>query len=218
MFASRAEAGRALAKQLTRDGDEALQVLAVSREGVAVGVQVAAALGADVDLICARHSAVAVVVEGCRPYVELDRVMQLGLHAADVTQDLAELQRQLERTIDVFRGQRPFPHVYDKHVVLVDDGVTPVRVMVTAAKRLHSLGARRITIAIPACSVAMARVLATVAEQVVCVEEADRRGSIFSYVDANNVGELEALTLLGRSRLAASRVRFSTRTITRDMT
>lgn len=218
MFASRAAAGRALASELRPNGDRTLQVLAVSREGVAVGVHVAAALGVDIDLICTRHSPIAVVIEGCRPYVELERVIQLGLHAADVTEELAELQRQLDRAIELFRGQRPFPNVYGLHVVLVDDGATPMRVLSAAAKRLRGLGAGYMTIAMPVCSVRAARALSTVSDQVLCLEETDGRGFAYSYADADTVGELEALTLLGRSRLAASRVRFSTRTITRDMT
>jgi putative phosphoribosyl transferase len=218
MFATRAAAGRALANQLEPDADRALQVFAVSREGIAVGVHVAAALGADIDLICARYSAIAVVIEGCRPYVELDRVIELGLHAADVSAELEDLQRQLDRALEVFRGQRPFPHVYDRHVILVDDGVTPTRVLLTAAKWLRALGVGRTTVALPACPEAALDALSTVANDVICLEEADRRGVMFSYADADPVGELEALTLLGRSRLAASRVRFSTRTITRDMT
>ena len=48
MFATRAAAGRALASQVKPDADRTLQVLAVSREGIAVGVHVAAALGADI--------------------------------------------------------------------------------------------------------------------------------------------------------------------------
>ena len=218
MFASRAAAGRALASELRPDGDRTLQILAVSREGIAVGVHIAAAFGADIDLICTRHSAVAVVIEGCRPYVELDRVIQLGLHAADVDAQLVELQRQLDRALEVFRWQRPFPTVYDRHVVLVDDGATPTRVVAAAAKRLRALGVGRTTIALPVCSVPALGVFSRVADHVLCLEEADQRGGAFSYADADSVGELEALTLLGRSRLAASRVRFSTRTITSDMT
>jgi predicted phosphoribosyltransferase len=215
MFATRAAAGRALASQVKPDADRTLQVLAVSREGIAVGVHVAAALGADIDLICARYSAIAVLIEVCRPHVELERVMQLGLHAADVNADLEDLQRQLDRTLEVFRGQRPFPHIYGRHVILVDDGATPTRVLVAATKFLRAVGVGRSTVALPVCSLPALRALAAVADNVICLEEADRRGA---YSDADPVGELEALTLLGRSRLAAARVRFSTRTITRDMT
>jgi predicted phosphoribosyltransferase len=187
----------------------------VSREGIAVGAHLAAAFGADIDLICARYSNIAIAVEGCRPYVELERVVQLGLHAANVTEELADLSRQLDRTIEVFRGQRPFPNLYDKHVVLVDDGATPARVMVAAAKHVRAIGAGRVTIAIPACSDATLRALEPAADEIIRLEEAERRGDL--YGDAATVGELEALTILGRSRLAASRVRFSTRTVTRDM-
>lgn len=218
MFATRAAAGRALANEIKPDADRTLLVLAVSREGIAVGVHVAAALGADIDLVCVRYSEIAVFIEGCRPYVELDRVIQLGLHAADVSADLENLERQLQRALEVFRGQRPFPHVYDRHVILVDDGATPTRVLLAAAKWLRALGVGRSTIALPACSLSALQALSAVANDVICLEEADRRGVTFSYADADPVGELEALTLLDRSRLAASRVRFSTRTITRDMT
>jgi putative phosphoribosyl transferase len=216
MFPSRAAAGRALANALPLDADRTLRVVAVSREGVAVGVHVAAAFGVDLSLICARYSAVAIALEGCRAYVELERVIELRMHAADVTADLAELQGQLDHAVSIFRGNRPFPAVYDHHVVLVDDGVTPARVLGAAAKHLRALGAGRVTIAMPVGPASIVAALEKAADDVVCLEQADRRGVSFSYAEAEPVGDLEALALLGRSRLAASHVRFSSRTITLD--
>jgi putative phosphoribosyl transferase len=216
MFSSRAAAGRALATALPLDADRSLHVVAVSREGVAVGVHVASAFGVDLTFLCARYSAVSVAIEGCRPYVELERVIELRMHAEDVTADLAELQRQLEHAISVFRGNRPVPVVYEQHVVLVDDGLTPARVLIAAAKHLRTLGAGRVTLAVPFATTSSLEAFAKTADDVVCLEEADRRGASFSYVDAEPVGDLEALALLGRSRLAASHVRFSSRTITVD--
>lgn len=211
MFASRAAAGRSLAVALHVDPDRALHVFAVSREGIAIAVHVAAPFGANVDIICARYSAVSIAVEGCRSYVELDRVIELGLHAADVSAELAELEAQIARAMSVFRGQRPLPSIYDHHVVLVDDGSTPARVLAAVARRLRALGAARVTVAVPVCSPASVQALSNASDDVVCLVEGVRRSA---YDEAEPVGELEALALLDRSRLAASRVRFSARTIT----
>lgn len=211
MFASRAAAGRILASALHVDPDRSLHVFAVSRDGIAVAVHVAAAFGANVDVVCTRHSAVAVALEGCRSVVDLERVIQLGLHAADVSAELVELEAQTARTVAVFRGHRPFPTVYNHHVVVVDDGLTPPRVLVAAANRMRALGAGHVTVAVPVCSSTGLRTLATACDDVVCLAEGDRPSM---YDEANPVGELEALALLDRSRLAASRIRSGARTIT----
>lgn len=212
MFASRAAAGRALAQSLEADSERTLHVFAVSRDGIAIAVHVAAPFGAEVDVVCARYNAVAVAIEGCRPFVELDRVIELGLHASDVSADLALLQSELARVVSVFRGQRPFPSVHDRHVVVVDDGLAPSRLIVAAAQRMRVLGAGRVTVALPVSSRTALRALAHACDDIVCLTEGNRRGS--AYPDTDTIGDIEALTLLDRSRLAASLVRSSARTIT----
>ena len=177
MLPTRASAGRFLAATVQPDPDRDVLVLAISREGLAVAAQVAAALGAEIELLCTKHSSIALAVDGVRPYVYLDRVSELGLHAPDVTEHLQHLSADLDRAITLFRGHRPFPSLYDRHVILVDDGSAPARVLDAIVQHLHVLGAGRVTLAVEAST------------------------------ETERVGDIEALALLERARHAAQPLR-----------
>jgi predicted phosphoribosyltransferase len=207
MFASRAAAGRALAKHIDVDRDRRLQTLALSRDAIGVAAHVAACFGAEIEVLCTKHSAIAAVVEGARPRVDLERVIELGLHASDVTAHLIDLRAAIARMIELYRGARPFPNIYDRHVLIVDDGFTPAHVLAEAVAHLRALGAGRMTIALPACSSTTLELLRGTADDVACIAEAAPRGVAFTYADTDSLGDVEALTLLARSRLAAARVR-----------
>jgi predicted phosphoribosyltransferase len=207
MFASRAAAGRALARLVHTDADRQVQVLAVSRDGIAVAAHIAAAFGADLEILCARRSSIAIVVEDNRPHVELDRVVELGLHAVEVKDHLEQLRAAVDQDIALYRGHRPLPPLYDCHVIVVDDGSAPAPVLLSAVRCVRERGAAQITVAVPACALETLQRLADVADDVVCIDQADPRGSMFSYADTDSISDVEALTLLGRTRLAAARVR-----------
>jgi putative phosphoribosyl transferase len=184
-----------------------MQVLALSRDGIAVAANVAAAFGAPIDILCIKCSTIATAIEGCRARVDIERVLELGLHASEVTEHLRQLDTDIERMLALFRGHRPFPTLHERHVVLVDDVLS--RAFIPAAQHVRELGAGRITFAVPLSTPSTLREVADMTDEVVCIAEPDRRGLEYSYSDAQHIGDLEALALLERSRLAGARVRLA---------
>jgi putative phosphoribosyl transferase len=62
-----------------------------------------------------------------------------------VAREVAELERR-ER---VYRDDRPFPHVRDRVVILVDDGLATGATMTAAVAAVRKLDPREIVVAVP---------------------------------------------------------------------
>src|SRR5437870_4725738 len=131
-FRDRADAGRQLASCLAtyaRRSD--VQVLALPRGGVPVGIEVARALGAPLDVFLVRKLGVpgheelamgALAGGGVRvlnhDVIEHLQIDQRVLDAITFDEGL-----ELERRERQYRGQRSPPNVRDKVVILDDDGL-----------------------------------------------------------------------------------------------
>lgn len=146
---TRASVGRQLAIELYRHANTNALVLGIPRGGVPIAVHVAMALHAELDVLVALETAIAVYVEGMRPVIDLERVVELGLHAWDVDREIQEQTFSLDFHVELFRGHRPFPRVTNRTVILVDDGTTSQRLLAAATALLHARGAESLVLARP---------------------------------------------------------------------
>ena len=182
-FADRRDAGRALAEALRPHlGESAgpVLVLGLPRGGVVVAAEVAAALGAPLDVLVVRKlglpwqpelamgaiAAVGDVVETVRtePVLAAARV---GQEAFDEVR--AEELDELRRREVAYRGNRPAVPVRGRSVVLVDDGLatgSTMRAAVAAVRRQEPV---RIVVAVPVGSPATCASLAAEVDDVVCI-------------------------------------------------
>jgi predicted phosphoribosyltransferase len=135
-------------------------VLALPRGGVPVAYEVARALHAPLDVFLVRklglpgheELAMGAVASGGVRVLNRDVVERLQLPQelidAVTRRELQELQRR-ERA---YRGDRPFPDVRGKTVILVDDGLATGSTMRAAAEALRQQGPARLVVAVPAGS------------------------------------------------------------------
>src|SRR3979411_2323962 len=147
-FRDRREAGRQLAQHLAAYANRPdVLVLALPRGGVPVAYEVARALHAPLDVFLVRklglpgHAeyAMGAVASGGRRVAD-------QLHMPDEVIDTVtrrELQ-ELERRERAYRGDRPFPDVRGKTVILVDDGLATGSTMRAAAQALRQQGPARL--------------------------------------------------------------------------
>jgi predicted phosphoribosyltransferase len=180
-FADRADAGRRLAPAVLRAVDvtgsrEPPLVLALPRGGVPVGVEVAAALGAPLDVLLVRKLGVpdqpelafgAIATGGAR-ILNRDVVDAAGLDAPAIEAVVAAETAELERREHRYRGDRPAAAVRDRVVVLVDDGLATGATMRAAVLALRARGAALVIAAAPVGSHAACALLALDADVVVC--------------------------------------------------
>ncbi len=177
IFHNRADAGRALARRLTRYANRPdVLVLALPRGGVPVGFEVARALRAPLDVFLVRKLGVpgqeelamgAIATGGVR--VVNDDVVS-ALHIPDeVIDSVAETQwRELERRERSYRDDRPLPDVRGRTVILIDDGLATGSTMRAAVAALRQQGPARVVVAVPVASASTCEDFRAVVDDVVC--------------------------------------------------
>ena len=177
LFRDRRDAGRVLARLLDQyRGRPDVLVLGLPRGGVPVAYEVAAALGAPLDVFVVRklgvpgreELAMGAIASGGVVVVNDDVVRGLGI-APEAIQQVAEQEgRELLRREQAYRERRPSPEVAGKVVILVDDGLATGASMRAAIEALRQLGPARIVVAVPAAPESTCRELLPIADEVVC--------------------------------------------------
>lgn len=110
--------------------------------------------------------------------------------------ELAELNRR-ER---LYRGDRPFPALEDRDVVLVDDGMATGATMRAAAKAVQTLGPAKTVVAIPVAAGDAVRQLAAMVDDVVCLDTPTPFAAIgYFYRDFGQTSDSEVRDLLARA-------------------
>ena len=179
-FRDRVEAGEVLAEQLKHlAGAPGLIVLALPRGGVPVAVPVARALDAPLDVLVVRKIGAPGQPELAIGAIAGDGVQVLfqatiaALRVGESWLD-AEIERQqkgLARRQALYRGDRPFPDLAGRTVVLVDDGVATGATMEAAARALRQRKPERIVIAVPVAPEDVNQSLLKAADEFIAVHQ-----------------------------------------------
>lgn len=163
-FENRVEAGRALAESLRNSlgdlGDRIRRqnpiVLALPRGGVPVALEVARALRAPLDLLLVRklgvpgHEELAMGAITTNARVLNDSVVaSCGISDAELEAETRAEQAELARRARRYRGDRPWPELKNRCVILVDDGIATGATMEAAARAVRAEGPASVVIAVP---------------------------------------------------------------------
>ena len=176
-FHNRADAGRRLAGVLRGyAGRGDVIVLVLPRGGVPVGVEVAQALGAPLDVFMVRklgvpgqeELALGAIASGGVRVLNQDLIQQLGIRPAQIERVTRRERLELERRERRYRGDRPLPDLTGKTVILVDDGLATGSTMLAAVEALRSKGPRRIVVAVPVAAPETCEAFRHVADEIVC--------------------------------------------------
>jgi predicted phosphoribosyltransferase len=213
-FRDRRQAGRALAEELVRyRGKDGLLVLGLARGGVPVGWEVAAALGAELDVFLVRKLGVpqwselamgALATGGC--VVMNDGVLS-SLHISDeqvravVDRETAELNRREH----AYRGGRPVADPRGRTVIVVDDGIATGASMLAAVRALRARSPDSIVVAVPVGPQSVCQLLARDADEVVCAtmpNDFEAVGQVFA--DFHQVSDDEVRELLATTPTPAN--------------
>lgn len=177
-FEDRRQAGRLLAEALAGyRGRGDLLVLGLPRGGLPVAAEVARALGAPLDLILVRklgvpgheELAMGAIASGGGEVLNDDVVRQLGISQAAIDEVAGEEWRELARRERRYRGEREWPRIRDRCVVLVDDGVATGATMRAAVHAVRDAGAAEVVVAVPVAPPDTVDRLRGAADDVVCV-------------------------------------------------
>jgi putative phosphoribosyl transferase len=208
-FRNREHAGRVLAERLKAYANRSdVLVLALPRGGVPVGVEVAAALRAPLDVFVVRklgtpsqpELAMGAIASGGVRVLNDDVVKMLNLTKDAIDRVAESEQRELERRERLYRGDRPFPNLADQVVILVDDGLATGSSMRAAVKalRLHRPG--RIVVAVPAAAAETCDEFRSEVDEIVCATTPDPFYAVgLWYDDFSETTDDEVRDLLAQS-------------------
>ena len=207
-FLDRADAGRKLAGALERFRSRSPVVLALPRGGVPVGLEVARALGAPLDVIDARklgapgheELAVGAIAPGA-VYVDRLLVRRLGVSAAYLEQITTAEGRELERRERLYRSGRPPLDVEGRVVILVDDGLATGATARVAVASLRQRRPAQVILAVPVGAPETVARLREVADDVVCLDTPpDFRAVSLAYREFSPTSDAEVVSCLAAAR------------------
>ena len=182
LFADRREAGRVLAQRLQEyAGRSDVIVLGLPRGGVPVAYEVAKALGAPLDVFIARKLGVpwnpefgfGALASGGMVYVDTETASQVGVTREDLALAIEAESRELARREHLYCGDRPFPDLHNRTVILVDDGLATGSTMRAAVLAVRTKHPREIIVAAPVASRQACETLAHIADRTLCAAEPD---------------------------------------------
>ena len=176
-FRNRRDAGRRLAAELRTYANRSdVIVLALPRGGVPVGYEVAMALDVPLDVFVVRklglpwheELAMGALASGGVRILDDDLIRVARVSMEDIERVTAAEQVELERRERRYRGDRPFPDLTGKTVLLVDDGLATGSTMRAAVAALRQEVPRRIVVAVPVAAPATCDAFRDIADDIVC--------------------------------------------------
>jgi len=180
-FKDRNQAGALLAERLVAlgyDRQPNLLVFGLPRGGVPVAFQVARRLGAPLDVWVVRklgipgheELAMGAIASGGGRVLNQEIVDSLQV-SADTLAAVEQQQRaELQRRERLYRGNRPFPDLKGKTVLLVDDGLATgatMKAAIAAARQHHPA---RLVVAVPVAPPDTVAEIQALVDEVVCLE------------------------------------------------
>jgi putative phosphoribosyl transferase len=224
-FLDRTDAGRRLAQHLTHLRGEDVVVLGIPRGGVPVAAEVAAALGAPLDVVIVRKLGTpgqpelglgAIGEEGVR--VVNDQILRLtGTTERELSRVEAQERAELERRARRFRGGRPPVPVRGRTVVIVDDGIATGSTARAACRIVRARGATRVVLAVPVAPPGWTADFSDEADELIAVETPAGFHAVGQwYRDFRQTADDEVVELLARAPGLGPRHRWALRRRGRD--
>jgi predicted phosphoribosyltransferase len=211
-FLDRREAGTELARHLRQFADRTdVVILALPRGGVPVGFEVAAALGAPLDVFVVRklglpghpELAMGAIASGGVRVLNEDVLQSVPVSRAAIEAVTRSEHAELDRRERAYRDGRARVPIEGRVVILIDDGLATGSTMRAAVLAVRRLRPTQVVVAVPVGARQTCRELRAVADEVVCPLTPEPFGAVGAwYKDFSQTPDDEVRHLLA---LASSR-------------
>lgn len=190
VFEDRFHAGELLAEKLGYKSGSDCIVVAIPAGGVQVAYSIVKRLGLKLDVVITRKLHIpwnreagfgAVSWDGL-VFINEPLVSSLGLTEKDVDRCIAEEKEVIKRRLKLFRGERDFPDLNKRSVIIVDDGLASGFSMLTTLKTLSVRGVRETVVAVPTAPGSAINLIKPHADKIICLNV--RSGPFFAVADA----------------------------------
>jgi len=190
IFRDRFHAGEELAEKLEGYKESGAYVLAIPAGGVPVGYILSKRLKLNFDIILVRKIHIPWNREAGFGAISWDGIVLFNeplVQSLDLTEE--EIDRCIEMERDdiakrmrLFRGNKPFPDLRGKIVILVDDGMASGFSMLAAVESVKRRDVKEIVVAVPTASENAVSLVEPHVDKLVCLNI--RSGPIFAVADA----------------------------------
>jgi putative phosphoribosyl transferase len=205
IFKDRTEAGKMLASAMTfLKGTKDLIVLAIPRGGVPVAKEVAMALGAPLDLVVTRkigapsqpELAVGAVTQDGEIILDGELIRALDVSTDYLKRESARQVKEIASRMKKYRGDRPYPSLDGKTVVIVDDGIATGSTIRAAIQSVRGRNAAKIIVAAPVGPPDGVAELRKIVDRVVCLSTPDYFEAIGEFYEEFEQVDDDAVTRL----------------------
>ncbi|WP_186779226.1 phosphoribosyltransferase [Streptomyces salinarius] len=188
-------------------------VLALPRGGVPVAAEVAQVLDAPLDVLVARkvglpgrpETGIGAVVADDPPLFDQRALAMAGLSEGRLAQEVARERVRLKRRAMLYRDPST-PHVENRTVVLVDDGLATGATARAALRHLRRARPARLILAVPVGAPETVAEMRSEADAVVCLRQPpDFRAVGLWYDDFDQVGDDRVVEILNGYGTSSSR-------------
>jgi putative phosphoribosyl transferase len=206
-FRDRTDAGRRLGEHLASWRSPDVVVLGLPRGGVPVAAEVAAALGAPLDVIVVRklgipyqpEVAMGAIGEGGVRVLDDTLVARAGVSTAEVDAVEQRERATLESRVQRFRAGADRLDLTGRTAIIVDDGIATGATATAAVQVARQLGAVRVVVAAPVGGSDAANRVS--ADEVVCLLQPPGFQAVGSYYrDFRQTSDDEVAALLAAAR------------------
>lgn len=181
MIFDRAQAGVLLAQKIQDEMEHPSDylVLSLPRGGVVVGEAMAQRLGGEHDVIITKkipapsqpELALGAIGENPESIVLNERLLaDLQVSATALAQMTAQVQAEVERRLQQFRGDRPKPNLNSRLVVIADDGVATGASIRAAIRQIRLSDPKQLIVAVPVLPKSLLPILEAEADRVIFLE------------------------------------------------
>jgi putative phosphoribosyl transferase len=188
MFSDRAEAGKKLAQALKGYQGQDVVVYALPRGGVVLGIEVAKALNAPLDLVLPRkighpfHPEYAICAVTESGQLVCNETEKSSIDQAWLKLEVIKEQAEAKRRRNVYLKNKSLVSVRGKIAIIVDDGVATGLTLRAGIKDVKSKKPSQVVLAVPVCPKDIAQILRQESDKLVALNIPDfYLGAVGSY-------------------------------------
>jgi putative phosphoribosyl transferase len=113
--------------------------------------------------------------------------------------------KEVERRDRLYRGDRPFPDLHGRTVIVVDDGLATGATMLAAVRAIRTHQPEKVIVAVPVGQADLCRRLATEVDDVHCLSHPDQLLAVgYWYEQFPQVTDADVRAILEQARSAAA--------------
>jgi putative phosphoribosyl transferase len=211
IFKDRYDAGRRLAEALTNKGyqNQPVIVLGIPRGGVVVAEKISEAFSALLDVVIVRkirapyqpELGIGAVVNGDNiSIINEEMVRVLGVSQDYLNNEIAYQREEIERRLQLYRGNRSSPDVTGKNIIVVDDGIATGYTFRAALEGLRRRNPAKLIAAVPVAAGSSIDMISAFCDEIVCLCVPESFIAVGNwYLDFNQVSDEEAVEILHRN-------------------